>query len=775
MNSRTKLRASTTLHLLAEHYNITEAHKLFEMHPEGLPQIARNCLLVGEPGVGKTMVLKELCYQFQKRKDIRPIYIDLAPWLSKATSEMPYTSSTERSFSENDLLQAANFVLSLALVQSSFKFSNDGFDLIEEAVQLFPSQPKSKETFNKWVIEQTRFIKPTLEDGAPIPLEAALIPDVYDVANAIGVKSKESGKTILFLLDQIDKVAIRPAFFKKITQLLQRSRFLVVLATRPCPCAPEESSFVSRITEAVDYDVHWLGRDHRSKKWTDFIERIIQHNTFFEEEVKQICLANLEVLAFLTSPSIRHLLEFCKEINGRVRDKVNNEKAFNDSFTAFIDERQRMAKAIMSSWAEKPDQIARYLADRANDVRKKKGLGFGPASMTITSKGHLILPEKFQKFLRFCTFEGIFTPVKPIFDDVLEPLEIKPFLLLSTQSPSSFALDNDLYEVQLDFTTLKKFIDGKKYPKRPRLRKIFVSYWMSSPGEPEYLLSRLEKKSLGRFKILTGKDIPHGRPSWITGIKNRIRQSSLVVLDLTVARREIFVELGWAIGFNKPVIFVMKTKQKLNSYPSWLQANQVMTFETDTDVDLLIAEILEFLRNRRSDRISRWRDSPGNEKLDYEPEPAVLTFLGPSEVSRMRLCKKLEAMHNELNLDFEVLVSKRADEAQQVGGALFECIKRARHSGVLILVFGDSMADYLTCVAGGIFTSQYRKITLSPSMTRKKRIFLICPTDESLESIPNSLQFASGANCCFSEDVAMPTIQKELRDMNEWQRGFKKN
>ena len=62
-------------YLDAEIYDILAAHKRFKLHPEGLPRITRNCMIIGPLGIGKTIVLKELCYKYKNDNNIFPVYI----------------------------------------------------------------------------------------------------------------------------------------------------------------------------------------------------------------------------------------------------------------------------------------------------------------------------------------------------------------------------------------------------------------------------------------------------------------------------------------------------------------------------------------------------------------------------------------------------------------------------------------------------------------------------------------------------------------------------
>jgi hypothetical protein len=234
--------SGSTTWLQAEQYrSLEDVSERYQPHPEGMPSVRQNCLLVGYPGVGKTMVLRKLCHQLMdKQDDILPLYIKIEPWIAKISGEAAYSSNGRRSPRDVELLISARILLSMAFIDRAFYITHS-FDLIQSAVSQFPaklSAAPSADNYELWKMEHFAVLKGVLEAGKELPRAYAEFPTLFEIVNAIATSSLANGKTLVLLVDQIDKASA--IHFECVSSLLRRGDYVAIIATRPCPCAPDD-------------------------------------------------------------------------------------------------------------------------------------------------------------------------------------------------------------------------------------------------------------------------------------------------------------------------------------------------------------------------------------------------------------------------------------------------------------------------------------------------------------------------------------------------------
>ncbi len=748
-------------YLNAELYHLSDAHERFELHPEGVPRIARNCLLLGQQGVGKSIVLKELCYRHRESDNILPLYIPIESWINQIRAEMAYPRHTPVSPHEQDVIACTEILLSLALIETTHEHS--GYEYVEKAISLFPSHLSSKVYFDKWKNDQLSIVRSVLEDGRRLSPTSSSFPTVYNVANTIGKAVSATSKTVLFLVDGVDKISL--VQFEGVRSLLNRGEYLAVIATRPCPCAPDPSVLPSKVILGNDYDIHWLGKNPRSQKWRDFARDVLRGSPLDEKAI-EIAIANLKSLTSLAGASVRTILRICSEIEFNIQERKSDEEAWNESIMSLINEEKRIAGEVMGAWClEEPDRIIKFMVEKATVMRQEEGKqGPGPAILCISKSQKLFLDEKILKFLRVCVREGIFIPLNPALEPLPDDYEINPLLTIPDEHAVFSALSDETCKFYIECKKFKYWVKEKPSGGPPGKKKVFVPYWMSAPEKQGVLAQRLRERAFRRFEILTGEDTYPGQ--WSPEIKKLLKQSHVVTCDLTVPRRDVYVELGLAIGLCKQVLLGCETREEEKRNPGWVLEQKIYPFGSDSDFDSFLCQLLRML-DIFPDRVATWLDSPSyEESINYKPSPTYLVLIGHGNAfcNVQEICKTVAQEHK---LFFEQVLSESGQEDVRHGGILYDIIPLARRAGTLVLLFDGTESDFLTCVAGGIFAS--RDFIRVGKKSCKRKLFLINFLGPNSKGItPGLLESKPKVNIYYKIDEFKIEIRDHISTLNRW-------
>jgi hypothetical protein len=756
--NKTQYKRNIGFWLNGEQYSLSDAHERFQPHPEGVPRIMRNCLILGRLGVGKSILLKELCYMHRDSSELFPLYIPMGNWFNKVEAEMAYPTHTPNSPYERDVVACTKILLSLALIETTYEHGE--YKYVEDAVNLFPSHPGTEADFPKWKNEQLNMVRSVLENQAHLTLPGSSFPTVYSVADAIGRAVNKSGKKVLFLIDGVDKRKLE--LFRVVGSLLQRGEYLAVIATRPCPCAPDPSVLPQGVILGNDYDIHWLGKNPRTQKWRDLIEKVLE-NSPFDQQVIEIAIDNLQPLTSLSGASVRTAIRICRGIDTNLHGGMSAEEAWNESIRSLVNEEKRAAGEVMAALCrEEPDKIIRTIVEKAIDTRQEKKQKLGPAVLNIRTTEQLFLDEKIQEFLRVCVRDGVFIPLSPALEPVPDRYEINPLLTIPDESVVFSAFGDETCVFDIESEKFKYWVKEKPGGGRPTKKKVFVPYWMSDPKERGILAQRLRERAFGRFEVLTGEDIPPGQ--WSPRIRNLIKESHVIVCDLTVPRRDVYVEWGWAIGLNKQVLLGCKTEKDRERAPQWWTAEQkICPFGSDSNLEKFMFQLIHML-DMSPDRVATWHDSPLYEPMDYKPHPTCIGLIGHGNVFSevQNIC---QSVADEYGFDLEFLFSEARKDKVRRGGLLYEMIPLARRAGTLVLVFDGTHADFLPCVAGGIFTS--RDDLSIGKKRRKKKLFLINPLGSD-EILPGLLTSKPKVETYSLTGKFTIEIRKHVLELNKW-------
>lgn len=754
-------RRNEDVWLAAENYHLSEVHQRFRLHPEGLPRITRNCLLIGQLGVGKTMVLKKLCYDFRDAPNKFPIYIPLNSWIRKILSETTYPWHTQQSPLEKDLVSCMTIVLSLALIDGALRYG--GYQFVQDTVALYPSFPLNKSDFSQWMKSQIAMVRPVLESGSRLTTPYTSFPTLFNVADTIGQSGKAMNKTVVFLIDQLDKIPL--SYFEVIKSLLHRGNHIAIIATRPCPCAPEPSILPPTMVIGNDYDIHWLGQNPRTPKWRNFILKILE-NSPFDKEVIEIAAANIKPLTSLAGPSVRTVIKICIGIESGLQERLSKDKAWGKAVRLFVDEEKTMAMEVMGAWCERPDRILGHITNSAMSVRQKRGKGPGPVVARIRNIEDLFLSEQAEKFLRTCVREAIFIPLRPALEAIQDRYEVNPLLITPGEEASFSTFDDEICEFDIVSKDLKQWIHDKPRGGGRTVKNVFVPLWMSDPEESGALARLLRERALGRFNVLTGEDI-HNSEQWSPEIRKFIERSDVVVCDLSVPRRDIYVEWGWAVGKHKQVLLGCKAPRYEKKIPEWAIERTIHIFGNGSDTDAFVSKLLHML-DRFPNRVAKWFDDPSNSSMAYSASPKVVGLIGHGDTF-FQLQTICNSAAQECGMSFESLFSEGEKEIVKHGGILFDCIPLARRAGTLVLVFDGTEADFLTCVGGGVFTSS--DYFYMGKKKRKKRLFLVNPLGaNSREMLSGLLATKPGVKTCNSTTIFQTHFRKHLAAINKWRK-----
>jgi len=740
--------------LEAEHYHIAEVPEIYHPHPEGLPTVGRNCLLVGYPGVGKTMVLKKLCYDLSRDPRILPIYVQIEPWVARVSAETTFPMSKRQTPRDRELLTCTTILLALAVIERLARYAD--YEFAQAAAPLFPGGLPPRDALPKWIGQQISLLKAVLEDGDCLPQSYISFPSLFEIVDSLGDAARRQDKTLALLIDQVDKTTA--VHFDVIGSLLRRGSYVVTIATRPCPCAPEVASVPHGLVAGNDYMIHWLGCDARAPSWRKFIAEIIK-NGEFNETLSTFVLDRVNALTSMVGPSTRTVLQVCMNVENRIALGALPDRAWLEEVPSLLHREEAVASEVMGAWCGDPRRLIARLRERTASARSQQQRGPGPAVMHI-SRHDLFHSQALDALLRICTREGFFLPMprqQVGLDLVVDRYEISPLLIAPRDLGGQATFDDDLVDFEVAAADLEKWIVGGHRPVPRAPKAVFVPYWMSEPRMSASLPERLRKGILGKARIITGDHAP-GSPQWSPAIRNLVKGCDLVVVDVTTPRREVFVEWGWAIGAKKQVLLGASALADRDSNPAWVRERQIRLFGSDTDFDEFLNQLLNIL-DSYADRIAAWIDDPSNETVDYKPSPQTVALIGNLQ-HWGNLANNVGEAAKETRFSLEAL---DLSNGTNQGGILFDTIRLTRKAATLILAFDGSESDLLLCVAGGIFTMADSYRIGGRHYPRK----LILMSDSGMSSlVPGLLVTKPGVHSLSGTQDALALIRSHFARVN---------
>lgn len=692
------------------------------------------------------MVLRKMEYDLTKDRRYLPLYIQVEPWLASAAAALTFRPPRKVvSRRDRDLSASSRVLLALAVVDALNR--SRARSVLARAIAQFPQeaspipQPSSRTTVRAWIQRQLSVAAAVIDHGDVLSDEYKTFPSLFAFAQGAAAAAKDSGKTLVLLLDQVEGTS--PLYFNAVASLLRRADYLAIVATRPCPTAP----MTSTVPSSRDYRVRWLGADHRNRNWQQFVDTIVA-DAAFRDDVLSVIRDRREAIISLVGPSARSALELLRTIGEELDRLPHEDLAWQRASTHWRDEHVATAGERISAWCHSSANVLSKIRDAAYTARQRSGLGPGPVLIKI-APGAEAFGNRTAEFLRVCVREGILIPVATErfgVESLTDTYEIDPLVIAPRESRalalfSRMPVSVDISEDELLRWTRSPTPSGGGRPKR-----VFVSYWMSSREERNgaAVPALLKEQLLGSAEVITGDDF-RGSVSFSTAIRKLIIQSAtIVVVDLSAARREIFVEFGWAIGAMKRVVLCCRDPLTRGELPGWVRELQVRLYAREL-LERFIHEVIQALEAPPDD-ISTWKSDPTLRSLKVVPERNATLLIGPSGSHFDEIRAASVAVHREVALKRPDSVTLDAVDGvahRQTGGILYDVILAARRCQRMILIFsGSEEIDLLLCVAGGVFTTRDR--FKNDGKLWERRLLLVCGPGTDADQLPALLKSKPG-------------------------------
>jgi hypothetical protein len=682
----------TPIQVDADRYSTEVAASRYVKHPCGVPQPTEHCLILGPRGSGKTIMLKALFTDWRLRHELLPVYIELQPSIAKIAGELPLYGHEPLSPRDRAMLDCMSLAVSVALVNGVASTLNPESTI--DALKLFSWYP-SNGTLEEWTLKAHNILRSALVSGIPFNFE---MPPVSVVASTLGDSVlRKANKTLVLLVDQIDQV---PApVFRPIVSLLKRtSSYTTIMASRPCPTAPEQAIMPNDVVAGETYQVMSIDPECEIERREALIISILQKLPFLDDS-KEKLFNQSRTLASLTWPSLRLAIQIC-QVYEQLLLHGNRTSAWQDAIVEVSHRYEDVVKDGLRAWCANPSHVLREWRKNAIEKNGTKADHIIRATLRLVKRDlFACLDHDISSFFRVALKHGILFPgthERYVLDQLPDSFEIGPLLLVTDTTKLSPERTEVFVEWEVHQGDMKRWVKPS-FPLGIRTKRIFVSYWMSDPlHDTSEVAKILKSRLLDTVAIVMGEI--HGSPQFSPKILEKVQSCNLILCDLTTRNRNIFVEYGWAIGLNKPVVQVAIEKEVIQNCPSWLTARQFQFYKTEEQQEKLSASVIRLL-NEPIDRVSQWIYEPPAIDMAFRPKPTVMTLLGPESLVaeiHSKCADKIREYALELNT---LVINDRPD-------VLFESIKRARKAGTLVLLFTGKSYDYLTCLAGGIFTTK---------------------------------------------------------------------
>jgi len=628
----------------------------------------------------------------RSRRDLLPLYLQIEPWVASIEAEAVATiraKPQERTPRDLELLKAVNVSLGLCILERVHRYG--GPELAAPGIAAFPDTAATD--FDSWIRRQQTAIRAVVESGRHFGPEFEGFPPLFGFTQDIASNAmRREGRRIVLLIDQVDRSS---AFhFEALASLLRRGSFTTIIATRPCPCAPYQTPLLEGTGQGVDFAVHWLGTNPRSDEWRELLREIVI-DAPVKESTKEWVVGHLHSLSSLLGTSNRALLTFCLELD---RLETPPALSWHLALSKVINDQEGSAVTVLGAYCKEPTFLLERLRQAGLDVRREAQKGPGP--VVIHFRGDELFSGH-EHFLRVATREGLFLPVPregQSLDAVATRYELNP-VLAAPKSPAALEyFDDDTVEATVDLSSFKNWLNWDPPSRGRKRRTIWISCAAGALGRE--FVQRLEDGLLGRARILTDRDMPPPSPQFATEIRKLIgKDASLALIELTGNSREVYAELGFAIGAYRVTFFACREDEDKESLPAWLRQRHIYTHASSEEMSLLVSGLLDSL-DRPPSRTENWTDDPANDSIFRKAEPNRIAVIGagPALATLARQSKDILRPRG-----FEVDVLDMADVAREQT-LFYKGIVVARRATHMLACLGGSMVtDLVTICLAGVF------------------------------------------------------------------------
>jgi len=744
------------IQLDADRYPTDVAASRYVKHPGGVPQPTEHWLVLGPRGAGKTIMLKALYTEWRAAPGLLPVYVELQPSIAKIAGELPLYGHGPLSPRDRAMLDCMSLAVSAALVASVA--AAVGPESTIDTLRLFSWHPSSS-TFQDWITNARNRLREALVSGARFTAET---PPVSVVASALGDSvRRQTQKTLVLLVDQIDQVP-SPVFQPIISLLRRTASYTAVMASRPCPTAPEQAVIPGDVIAGETYQVLSIGRELEIGLRESLLTSILQKLPFGDKSKEEL-VNQSRTLAALTWPSLRLAIQIC-QVYEQMLLVGQGSTAWHEAIVEVSHRYEDVVKDGLRAWCANPSQVLREWRNDAMKLVEADAHHIIRATLRVAGRDLFsTMDEAAAAFFRVALKHGILFPAageRYVLDHLPDSFEVGPLLLVTDTTRLSPTRTEAFVEWELRQADLKRWVKPSQ-PRGIRTKRIFVSYWMSDPRSPtSEVAAHLRARLLDTVTFVVGEI--HGSPQYSPKILQKVESCNMVLCDLTTGNRNIFVEYGWAVGLSKPVVQVSKEMKSIANYPGWLTARQFQFYEPEEQREKLFTSVIRLL-NEPADRVDRWIYEPPAIDMAFRPKPTVMTLLGPRS-----LIEEVSSRCADKIREYAVELDTFAIGDQP--GVLFESIRRARKAGTLALLFAGTSDDYLTCLAGGIFTTRDKAYTARRYLRRKLVLFNGSALSRA-EVIPSLLSSYPQVEMPASMDQLLAKLTAQARVVRDWVAG----
>ncbi len=726
------------IHHDAGRYSPAAAAERYVLPPTGMPSPDQNYLIIGPRGAGKTIMLKTMFSRWSARGDLLPAYIELDRWIQGCASEVgrEEESVTPRVRVMTDCLRLAT---AMGLIHGVAKAAEAliGQDLATQIV--VPALQYSNLSTN--VEEAVGSVRKTIrrcitgsDSGAPEP------PHIPAVAEILGEQARAvGGRELVLLVDQIDQAPSR-VFGPVISLLRRHTHCIAILATRPCPTAPQPAFLPGDCVAGDSYQAWNLDRESLGDPWQRFLGEVLAKLPL--DGVQSRLQESVGVLANLTWPSLRSAIRIAKA-TARMAPASSFDVAWQQALADEAASHENLVESALSAWCD-PHAVLRDWRKRAvKNAEAPEDIRSGKVSIRAFTRLKLqadvlfeVAPTPASRLIRVALQAGVLSPTRDapyVLDHIPRRLEVSPLLFypILPGVPTTARTTQAVWDTTKE--QLKPLMRAGFAPKAPRLKRLFVSHWMSDwGGDSPELFASLSNALHGVIDVRTGASVD-GNLS--TTILSQLKECDAVVCDFGTPRREVYVEYGWAIGNEMPVLHVVVDEDCIERLPHWLAHLTVRPYGRETEREALAARVRALLSRRLS--TEEQFKSLGPTTLRRTPEPNVVSVLTSAETEKsvLQRCRPLIEEHGFV---MRHLVINSNDP-----GMLAQTILAARCAGSLVIALDGSEHDYLGLVAAAILHARPSMRTTKAARTRPKarkkvqystklRTVFVLPTEPSL-------------------------------------------
>jgi hypothetical protein len=718
-----------------------EIEGLFRLPPGVSLDVHRKVLLIGSKGSGKSTFLR---FQQQTYPGLA-LRVDL-PYALGALAQVEGRGALDPDAEvEGDAAVEgkAACLLGLAICEHFSRINDEPIDgsIISLLVpsQLLPTGT----TFDVSGIEALR--QGLLSHDSERFLSIHQSRPLSEMITRLAESSERPARRLLLLMDRADMIAL-PAVRAASQVLDQGGSYNAVIATRPGARWPAEELTQYGIVAGDSFAIEHLGIDPRSDEWRLFVRGAL--NAQFHDEVGRAGENLIQSIITLSRDSVRCALQLTAKA---LQESEYSPEATTAALLSSLKNNQ-----ILSAQKTLPGPLHDFggIIRKARDQVK---LRTGSAVVRTAVELRLTLPaeaaargERMEytdavlSALR-CGAMAMPSGVPWIPGSIPEVVEFSPVPLWDPEDGlwtyPAVAKGSAPPAVRLEWSAA----DVDRFRAARRAYPIFIGYRFRA-AESRQFRTDIAKAIAGRsrgdsFPILDGH-VDSG-VEWASEIRRRIRESVLMVADLTGLRKEVLVESGLAYGLGKYLIPVVDSDKLSNSIPLWVRSRQIGTFGSRSGLTRLANQIVDHAKHPRSGPRPK------------SPSPRVVGWLGGGQWADSGK-RQVAALCLSEGLEFKIEHLENPESA----------IETSCRAGIIIACFDGTDDDWLVHYCSGILLA---RVYAAAAGKLLRRLVIVEPPSRTTGSLRrSSAQFVADSLVHTRATVAITDIAEVHRFVKEY-------